>query len=95
MITIRLIDARRGLHQQCESLFGDKKIADQIYRYLCDGLEECDEVELVRCADCKWFQCNMSSDGYLPNGVDEFECRHWCGPCDPVDYCSYAERKEE
>lgn len=43
MITIRLIDARRGLHQRCESLFRDKKIADQIYWYLCDGLEECDD----------------------------------------------------
>lgn len=45
MITIRLIDARRGLHQQCESLFRDKTVADQIYWYLCDGLEGCDEVE--------------------------------------------------
>ena len=48
MITIRLIDARRGLHQQCESLFRDKKVADQIYSYLCDGLEECEEVEPER-----------------------------------------------
>lgn len=48
MITIRLIDARRGLHQQCESLFRDKKVADQIYSYLCDGLEECEEVEAER-----------------------------------------------
>ena len=54
-----------------------------------------DAVPVVRCAECKWFQCNMSMDGYLPKGVDEFECRHWCGPCDPDDFCSYGEREEE
>ena len=51
--------------------------------------------EIVRCVECKWFQCNMQLDGYLPKGVDEFECRHWCGSCDPTDFCSYAERKWE
>ena len=50
---------------------------------------------LVRCVDCKWFQCNMSRDGILPRGVPEYECRHWCGECDPTDYCSYAERRKE
>lgn len=51
--------------------------------------------ENIRCAECKWFQCNMRQDGYLPKGVDEFECRHWCGYCDPTDFCSYAERRTE
>lgn len=50
-----------------------------------------DVAPVVRCADCKWFQCNMRQDGYLPDGVPEFECRYWCGPCDPTDYCSYGE----
>lgn len=50
--------------------------------------------ENIRCAECKWFQCNMRQDGYLPKGVDEFECRHWRGYCDPTDFCSYAERRE-
>lgn len=50
---------------------------------------------IIHCESCKWFQCNMRPDGYLPKGVDEFECRHWCGPCDPVDFCSRAERREE
>lgn len=50
---------------------------------------------IIHCEACKWFQCNMRQDGYLPKGVDEFECRHWCGPCDPVDFCSRAERREE
>ena len=50
--------------------------------------------EIIHCCECKWLQCNMRPDGYLPKGVDEFECRHWCGYCDPMDYCSYAERRE-
>ena len=54
-----------------------------------------EEMQIVHCCECKWFQCNMSPDGYLPEGVDEFECRHWCGSCDPIDFCSYAERREE
>lgn len=61
-------------------------------------LEDCsyaDVVEVVRCADCKWFQCNMRQDGYLPHNVSEYECRHWCGPCDPTDYCSYGEPPKE
>ena len=49
--------------------------------------------EIVRCGECKWFQCNMRPDGYLPQGVDEFECRHWCGSCDPTDFCSYGEKE--
>ena len=50
---------------------------------------------IIHCESCKWLQCNMRPDGYLPKGVEEFECRHWCGPCDPVDFCSHAERRAE
>ena len=65
--------------------------------YIIGVLEELPSVqpEIIRCGECKWFQCNMRMDGYLPNGVDEFECRHWCGSCDPVDFCSHAERRTE
>ena len=51
--------------------------------------------EIIRCCECKYLQCNMRPDGYLPKGVDEFECRHWCGSCDPMDFCSCAERRTE
>ena len=54
-----------------------------------------DVAPVIRCANCKWFQCNRRGDGYLPEGVSEFECRHWCGPCDPTDYCSYGEPPKE
>lgn len=60
----------------------------------CDGAYLSYE-EVIRCGDCKWFQCNMNRDGTLPNGVPEYECRHWCGECDPVDFCSYAERRTD
>ena len=45
MLLINLIDARRGLHNKCLELFADKKIAEQIYRKLCDGIEDCETVE--------------------------------------------------
>lgn len=47
-MTINLIDARRGLHNKCLELFADKKIAEQIYRYLCDGIEDCEEADSVK-----------------------------------------------
>ena len=48
MITIKLIDARRGLYLKCTELFGDEKIAENIYNYLCEGIEECEECEPER-----------------------------------------------
>lgn len=48
MITIKLIDARRGLYLKCRELFGDEKIAENIYNYLCEGIEECEECEPER-----------------------------------------------
>lgn len=53
------------------------------------------DAEIVRCMDCRYFQCNMRPDGSLPLGADEYECRHWCGYCDPMNFCSYGERREE
>lgn len=52
-------------------------------------------VEVVRCGDCVYMQCNIRQDGYLPRGVDEYECRHWCGSCDPTDFCSYGRKMSD
>ena len=95
------------LEEQSMSYLRDKGVADEDFRVWSAVLAErtafkhdimdaptVDAVPVVRCADCKWFQCNTRPDGYLPNGVDEYECRHWCGWCDPTDFCSYGERKE-
>ena len=70
------------------------------YGYLCEdaicAIPSADVREVVRCADCKWFQCNMRQDGYLPKGVSECECRYWCGECDPTDFCSHwADMREK
>lgn len=79
---IDLLDARRGLHEKCVELFGDKKIADLIYSYLCDGIEDCDVIEVVRCKDCKDWDCH---DEYCINFL----------VVDPNGYCSYGERRED
>lgn len=50
--------------------------------------------EIIRCGECEFFQCNIRFDGSIPKGADEYECRHWCGGCDPMDYCSYGKRRE-
>ena len=62
--------------------------------WYAEQIKELPPAQLIRCCECKYLQCNMRPDGYLPKGVDEFECRHWCGSCDPMDFCSQAERRE-
>lgn len=61
MITIKLIDARRGLYLKCRELFGDEKIAENIYNYLCEGIEECEECEPER-KNGKWTPCSETID---------------------------------
>lgn len=46
-MTINLISARRGLYNKCLELFANKNIAERIYRYLCDGIEDCEEAEAI------------------------------------------------
>lgn len=63
MAIIRLLDARRGLYRKCEELFGDAKIAEAIYRFLCDGIEDCEDVAHERKRG-KWEQGCCSECGY-------------------------------
>lgn len=58
-------------------------------------LHAADVRPVVMCCDCKHFQVNISPSGYLPQGVPEWECRHWLRPTDPTDFCSYGEKREE
>lgn len=60
-----------------------------------DSIPAADVRPVVACCDCKHFQVNVSPSGYLPQGVPEWECRHWCRPTDPIDFCSYGEKREE
>ena len=61
---------------------------------IIQGMSTVDAVEVVRCAVCRHFHCNMRGDGTLPQGVDEFECRNGRGGCDPVGFCDEGERKD-
>lgn len=68
MMLIKLVDARKGLHEKCIELFHDEKVAESIYMYLCDGLEECDVIEPERKTG-RWIPCSerlpeLDEDGY-------------------------------
>ena len=80
MITIKLIDARRGLYLKCRELFGDEKIAENIYNYLCEGIEECEECEPERKTG-RWVgadsQCGIGCP-FCGAPVDDF--------CSSIDY---------
>lgn len=98
----RLIDIDRLCNDLAKRWsIADKKKEDLIRAVMADVVTPIvvsqptvDAIEVVRCADCIWMQCNMKPDGALPKGVDEYECRHWCGACDPTDFCSYGVRKD-
>ena len=102
---IKLIDARRGLHNKCLELFADKKIAEDIYRKLCDGIDECETIEpklghwkyiggygyQYRCSNC--IICAEHKTLYCPN------CKlYWCdgNNFEPSaeDFCSRGKKGE-
>ena len=61
VLMIKLVDARKGLHEKCVELFNNEKVAESIYMYLCDGIEECDAVEPEQfnpCTVCQEFDCS-------------------------------------
>ena len=77
MAMIRLLDARRGLYRKCEELFGDARIAESIYRFLCDAIEECEDVAHKRkkgkwiddcsCSICHWIHEDDKGFALLTN----------------------------
>ena len=75
MITIKLLDARRGLNLKCRELFGNERIAEEIYRYLCEGIEECENAEPERKTG-KWIMHENRSSWY-------------CSECNADDYYAY------
>lgn len=60
-----------------------------------EDASDVDVVEVVRCCDCKWFQCNTSPNGYTPKGVPEWECLYHQRATDVMDFCSYGEKRAE
>lgn len=85
MITIRLLDARRGLYRKCEELFGNAKIAEAIYRFLCDGIEECEDVDPER-KKGKWIICTEGIEETFHTGCRCSVCNYW-KPMGIWNYC--------
>lgn len=90
MIKIRLLDARRGLNRKCAELFRDARIAELIYRYLCDGIEECEDAEPERTkgkwiqrSDMPWYYyCSNCYRVIIVASADQMEKFHaFCGTC--------------
>ena len=75
--------------------WGNEDMQRTLFDDIVDEQPIIDAEPVVRCCDCNHFQCNVSPSGYLPQGVPEFECRHWCAPTDPTDFCSNGEMWEE
>ena len=47
----------------------------QLVAWLRELVERRKAPEIVRCCECRHFQCNMRFDGYVPKGADAYECR--------------------
>lgn len=94
MLLIKLVDARKGLHEKCVKLFHNKKVAESIYNYLCDGIEECDEVELEQ-KKGEWILSEFQDEDEIRNDNYFYECSN-CGHMDlhakwqEVPYCWYC-----
>lgn len=101
-MTINLIDARRAVYNKCSELFGDANIAAQIYRYLCDGIEDCEAVEAEAIKHGKWedkgdfwVNCSVCGEPVLKNEHDillrSTELYNYCPHCgakmDEVEEC--------
>lgn len=76
------------------NLTESQKEFQQLAEWLRELQNRREAPEIVRCGECKHFQCNMRFDGSVPKGADAYECRRGCGGCDPMDYCCYGERAE-
>ena len=86
---------RRYIGQEYDEPYLVSAVPEEVIR----SLPPANVMEVVICADCRSFQCNIRQDEngnlVVPVGVPKFECRWWCAEVNPKDYCSYAKRKEE
>lgn len=96
-MTINLIDARRGLYDKCLELFADKNIAEKIYRYLCDGIEDCEEAEPIKHG--KWMEHHgpFSWMGYITWTCSEcdYEVGYEKDIKNTTNYCPHCGAKME
>lgn len=93
MSIIRLLDARRGLYRKCEELFGNEKIAEAIYRFLCDGIEECEDVAHER-EHGEWREKQVIHKDEAKDIIEEWQsCRcSFCKRYDTRPYMYYFDK---
>ena len=70
MILIGLVEARRSLLNRCKELFTDEKIAEQIYRYLCEGLDECENKKDTFFQGWAWNNSNTTHTESVGNALN-------------------------
>ena len=98
MTTIRLLDARRALNRKCEELFSDARIAESIYRYLCDAIEECEDAnpEPLTDPEQRVFLSAISKEKKLCQNIEKLWDELHLSSDDDVDLvkvCDEIERK--
>lgn len=104
-IMINLVDARRGLQERCNELFSDERIADNMYQYLCDGIEECPHIDTEKLIEA---YTNIGyergiRDGYADPIVRCGDCKWYRSRCCPAvidcpspdDCCPNWKRKDD
>lgn len=99
---IKLVDARKGLHEKCVELFHNEKVAESIYMYLCDGIEECNGEQSVEPErkPGKWMLFENQRQEDINNGNYMYTCSN-CLHYDihaktvKVPYCWFCGAKME
>ena len=88
MILIKLVDARRSLNLKCRELFRNEKIAESIYRFLCDGIEECEDFTPADVPDRKVGKWNTDKES--PEYATCSVCGHCDWDCTESEYFNYC-----
>jgi len=86
----RLIDESKAYEVLTDYYHHSTDAQHAALREALGRVETVDAVQVVRCAVCRYFRCNMRGNGTLPNGV----CVLGRGGYDPMDFCSEGERKD-
>lgn len=82
---IKLSDARKGLYYKCIDLFRDDVVANSVYACLCDGIDECDTVELQE-KKGKWVKSEIPNETYV--------CSVCGGACWYYDFMSVVKKSK-
>ena len=94
---MRLIDADELVYTK--ELYpygnGEYKPVNVIYETDIDAAPTIDAVPVIRCKDCKYLKWHILQYKKQPFVAEMYECKYLDCCCDPTDFCSYAERRED